>query len=291
MRRTAGPRQRARVEDNPLGTRRSRARIRVVPFAHQALGGVRCPHWLIVDCHSPDPTQSSRRGSRSWRLRHQLVGVLTLRRLDHQRPGDGKLIGGVEAVVGQPLATSSTVTQLTWSVRAQVRMHSWVPSRRHRCSTQVVLIGRRAMWLAEAVALSVARPQPTPYHRDVLGVGDRRLGSTPTRRARQRRSRSPAATPRSECASEARDQRMRAGRAQVVARRLARRRDRRRRAGSGNLVQVQVADIAARRAGPRDADQSVEVRAVDVHLAAGVIAPRRRSRRWRPRTYPTSTGR
>ena len=37
------------------------------------------------------------------------------------------------------------------------------------------------------------------------------------------------------------------------------------------LVQVEVADVGAEAAGPGDADEGVEVGAVDVHLAAGVV--------------------
>ena len=40
------------------------------------------------------------------------------------------------------------------------------------------------------------------------------------------------------------------------------------------LVQVEVADVGAERAGPGQADEGVEVGAVDVHLAAGVVHER-----------------
>ena len=56
------------------------------------------------------------------------------------------------------------------------------------------------------------------------------------------------------------------------------------------LVQVEVADVGAEAPGLGQADEGVEVGAVDVHLAAGVVHERRRSRRSPPRTRRASTG-
>ena len=56
------------------------------------------------------------------------------------------------------------------------------------------------------------------------------------------------------------------------------------------LVQVEVADVGAEVAGLGEADEGVEVGAVDVHLAAGVVDDARRSRRSPPRTRRASTG-
>ena len=57
------------------------------------------------------------------------------------------------------------------------------------------------------------------------------------------------------------------------------------------LVQVQVRDVAAELARLGQPDQGVEVGAVDVDLAAGVVHERRRRRGRRPRTRRAWTGR
>ncbi len=57
------------------------------------------------------------------------------------------------------------------------------------------------------------------------------------------------------------------------------------------LVQVEVRDVAAEVAEAREAEQRVEVRAVDVDLAAGVVHGLRDLRRPRARRRRASTGR
>ena len=57
------------------------------------------------------------------------------------------------------------------------------------------------------------------------------------------------------------------------------------------LVQVQVRHVGAELARLGEADQRVEVGAVDVDLAAGLVHHARRSRRCRPRTRRAWTGR
>ncbi len=57
------------------------------------------------------------------------------------------------------------------------------------------------------------------------------------------------------------------------------------------LVEVEVADVGAELAGSGEADQRVEVGAVDVHLAAGSVDHLAQLADARPRTHRASTGR
>ena len=56
------------------------------------------------------------------------------------------------------------------------------------------------------------------------------------------------------------------------------------------LVQVEVAHVGAELPGPGHADEGVEVGAVEVHLAAGVVHERRRCRRWPSSNTPWVDG-
>ena len=209
---------------------------------------------------------------------------LALGRLDHQRAGDGEAHRrGVEAVVHQPLGDVVDGDAGRLGDRPQVDDALVADAALGaRVEDGEVLV--RAGWPRSWPSRS-PRPSPASTRRGPSGRCTPRgsAGSRPIRTApptpgrpagRRRRAGRRAGTGRGAAHGDRAD----AGAAAAVG-------------DAERLVQVEVADVGAEAARAGDADEGVEVGAVDVHLAAGVVHERRRSRRSTPRTRRASTGR